>query len=108
MLLILDEMDRSKRSEVKIELWMVSIPVKGYNPKGEEVIQHDKVVFHQSLDPYGRKMFLGSTVLEGKQDSVRDNAIELIDNALTKLSFATASMLTLDDSEYYLTPVKDV
>jgi hypothetical protein len=68
-----------------MELWMISIPVKGYNPKGEEDIEYDKVVFHEYLDLNGRKMFLGSTVLEGKRDSVKDKAIELIDNALSKL-----------------------
>jgi hypothetical protein len=102
-------LDIIRRSEVKIEeSWMISIPVKGYNPKGEEDVECNKVAFHEYLDPAGRKMFLGSTVLEGKRDSIKDKALELIDNALSKLCFASASMLNLDDSEYYLTPVKEV
>jgi hypothetical protein len=89
-------------------LWLVSIPIEGHSipEKESDCIQCGKVVFHQYIDPRSQngKRFLASTVIKGELYSVVDKAINLINDALTKLTFTSGLALKLNDSDYYLTP----
>lgn len=67
------------------ELWTVSIPVEGYTPKEDEYTWCDEVIFHGHIDSDQGRRFLGSIVLKGERDLLKEKAVELIDKALTKL-----------------------
>ena len=91
-----------------MELWLVSIPIEGhpFPEKESDYIQCGKVVFHQYIDPQSQngKRYLASTIIEGELYSVVDKAINLMEDALTKLTFTSGLALKLNDSDYYLTP----
>lgn len=94
-----------------MESWLVSIPVEGHPlPENEsDYIKCDKVIFHQYNDPcpeYGNRL-VASIIVQGKHDTVKSEAIELIENALTKLIFTSGLALKLNDNDYYLTPQKE-
>lgn len=94
-----------------MELWLVSIPVEGHPlPEKEyDYIQYEKVVFHQYNDPYPEygKRLVASIIMQGQLYGIVDKAIELIEDAITKLTFTSSLALKLNDSDYYLTPQKE-
>jgi hypothetical protein len=79
--------------------------------KGYDYIQCEKVVFHQYQynDPYPEygKRLVASIMVQGELYGVVDKAIELIEDALTKLTFRSGLALKLNDSDYYLIPQKE-
>lgn len=85
---------------------MISIPVEGYLPKDDENTQVGNVGFHAYVDSNNWKRFLGSVILLGDRDSIKEMALELIDTALTKLMFASGMDLRINDSDYYITPLE--
>jgi hypothetical protein len=91
-----------------MELWLVSIPLDGHpSPKEEsDYIQCGEVIFHQYNDPYPQygKRFVASTIIEGNLDIVVSRAKEVIENAITKLTFTSGLPIKLNDNDCYLTP----
>ena len=50
---------------------------------------------------------VASTIMQGELYGVVDKAIELIEDAITKLTFIPGLALKHNDSDYYLTPQKE-
>ena len=87
-------------------LFMISINIEDYLPTNDEYAQVEEVVFHTYVDSENRRRFLGSVILQGEENSVKGRALDIIEDALTKLIFASGMDLRINDNDYYITPLE--